>query len=141
MSYGYDSFHFEDNSFDESFYLESVKPLANIENFDNVIDNLVQNKEYTSNTESNMFLKNKYIDTLNTTKHLSSSCDKYKKIIKYKYDENYYLNNQLYIFYVLLFISILVIIFQKISCNNLKQIIYILKLNSKSLDPNAPVKM
>ncbi len=141
MSYGYDSFRFEDDSFDESFYLESIKPLTNVENFDNMIDALVQDKSYTENTESNIFLKNKYIETLNSTKYLSSSCDKYKKIIKYKYDENYYLKNQLYIFYVLLFISILVIMSQKITCNNLKQIIYILKLNSKSLDPNAPAKM
>lgn len=138
--YGYDSFQFEDNSFDESFYLESIKPLTNVENFDNLIDDLIQNKSSTENTESNMFLKNKYIETLSATKYLSSSCDKYKKILKHTYDENYYLKNQLYVFYVLLFISILVIMSQKISCNNLKQIIYILKLNSKSLDPNAPVK-
>jgi len=141
MSYGYDSFTFGDNSFDESFYLESIKPLTNIENFDNLVDDLVQNNTYSEGTESNMFLKRKYIDSLNSTKYLSSSCDKYKKIIKYKYDENIYLNNQLYIFYVLLFVSILVIMSQKISCNNLKQIIYILKLNSKSIDPNAPTKL
>lgn len=139
--YGYDSFRFEDDSFDEAFYLESVKPLTNVENFDNVIDDLVQNKSYTENTESNIFLKNKYIESLNSTKYLGASCDKYKKIINHKYNENYYLTNQLYVFYVLLFISILVIISQKISCNNLKQIIYILKLNSKSLDPNAPARI
>ena len=138
--YGYDSFKFEDDSFDESFYLESVKPLTNIENFDNVVDDLMQNKEFTESTESNMFLKKKYIETLNSTKYLSSTCDKYKKIINFKYDENYYLKNQLYIFYILLFVSILVIASQKISCNNLKQIIYILKLNSKSIDPEAPFK-
>ena len=138
--YGYDSFNFEDESFDESFYLESMKPLNNVENFDNLIDDLVKNRPVES-TESNLFLKDKYIGTLNTNKYLSSSCDKYKKIINHKYDENFYLKNQLYIFYVLLFISILVIISQKISCNNLKQIIYILKLNSKSLDPHAPIKM
>lgn len=137
--YGYDSFKFEDDSFDESFYLESVRPLTNIENFDNVVDDLIQNRELTESTESNMFLKNKYIETLNSTKYLSATCDKYKKIINFKYDENYYLKNQLYIFYILLFVSILVIASQKISCNNLKQIIYILKLNSNSIDPNAPV--
>jgi hypothetical protein len=137
--YGYDSFKFVDDSFDESFYLESVRPLTNIENFDNVVDDLIQNKEFTESTESNMFLKNKYIETLNSTKYLSATCDKYKKIINLKYDENYYLKNQLYIFYILLFVSILVIASQKISCNNLKQIIYILKLNSKSIDPNAPI--
>jgi hypothetical protein len=137
--YGYDSFKFVDDSFDESFYLESVRPLTNIENFDNVVDDLIQNKEFTESTESNMFLKNKYIETLNSTKYLSATCDKYKKIINLKYDENCYLKNQLYIFYILLFVSILVIASQKISCNNLKQIIYILKLNSKSIDPNAPI--
>jgi hypothetical protein len=137
--YGYDSFKFVDDSFDESFYLESVRPLTNIENFDNVVDDLIQNKEFTESTESNMFLKNKYIETLNSTKYLSATCDKYKKIINLKYDENYYLKNQLYIFYILLFVSILVIASQKISCNNLKQIIYILKLNSKNIDPNAPI--
>ena len=57
--YGYDSFKFVDDSFDESFYLESVRPLTNIENFDNVVDDLIQNKEFTESTESNMFLKNK----------------------------------------------------------------------------------
>jgi len=86
-----------------------------------------------------MFLKNKYIETLNSTKYLSATCDKYKKIINFKYDENYYLKNQLYIFYILLFVSILVIASQKISCNNLRQIIYILKLNNKNIDPNAPI--
>jgi hypothetical protein len=137
--YGYDSFTFEDDSFDESFYLESVRPLTSVENFDNAIDDLIQNKEFTENSESNMFLKKKYIETLNSTKYLSTTCDKYKKIINFKYDENYYLKNQLYIFYILLFVSILVIASQKISCNNLRQVIYILKLNSKSIDPNAPV--
>lgn len=137
--YGYDSFKFEDDSFDESFYLESVKPLNNVENFDNLVNGLIQDNSCTDSTESNIFLKNKYIDTLNATKYLSATCDKYKKIISYKYDENYYLKNQLFIFYILIFISILVVVSQKISCNNLKQIIYILKLNSKSIDPNAPV--
>jgi hypothetical protein len=137
--YGYDSFKFDDDSFDESFYLESVKPLTSVENFDNVVDDLIQNKDFTESTESNMFLKNKYIETLNSTKYLSATCDKYKKIINFKYDENYYLKNQLYIFYILLFVSILVIASQKISCNNLRQIIYILKLNNKNIDPNAPI--
>lgn len=137
--YGYDSFKFEDDSFDESFYLESVKPLNNVENFDNLVNGLIQDNSCTDSTESNIFLKNKYLDTLNATKYLSTTCDKYKNIISYKYDENYYLKNQLFIFYILIFISILVIVSQKISCNNLKQIIYILKLNSKSIDPNAPV--
>lgn len=137
--YGYDSFNFEDNSFDESFYLESIKPLTNVENFDNLVDDLIQNNTCTDSTESNIFLKNKYIDTLNSTKYLSATCDKYKKIISLKYDENYYLKNQLFIFYILIFISIMVIISQKISCNNLKQLIYILKINNKSFDPNAPV--
>jgi hypothetical protein len=137
--YGYDSFKFEDDSFDESFYLESVKPLTNVENFDNLVDDLIQNNSSSESTESNIFLKNKYIDTLNSTKYLSATCDKYKKIISFKYDENYYLKNQLFIFYILIFISIMVIVSQKISCNNLKQLIYILKINNKSFDPNAPV--
>lgn len=141
MAYGYDAFNFEDDFFDESFYLESMKPLTNVENFDNVINDLVHDNTQTTNTESNIFLKNKYIDSLNEGRYLSLSCNKYKKIIDHKYEENYYLKNQLHIFYILLFISILVIISQKINCNNLKQLIYILKLNSKSLDPNAPAKM
>lgn len=143
MSYGYDTFQFTNDTFDELFYLESIKPLTKIENFDNIIDNVIQNNKNIEgsidNTESNLFLKNKYIDSLNENKNLSMACDKYKKIINYKYDENHYLKNQLYIFYILIFISILVIVSQKISSNNLKQIIYILKLNSKSPDLNAPI--
>ena len=145
--YGYDSFSFDDNTFDESYYLETLKPIAKVENFDNVIDGIMNNVNEAnakSNNENNIDINNikgKYINNLNTTKYLSSTCNKYKKIIKDKFDENYYLKNQINIFYFLLFISILVIISQKISCNNLHQIIYILKLNSKSIDTGAPLSI
>ena len=143
--YGYDSFSFDDNTFDESYYLETLKPITKVENFDNIIDgimNSANDANIKASNENNINidnLKDRYINNLNTTKYLSSTCNKYKKIIKDKFDENYYLKNQLHIFYFLLFISILVIISQKISCNNLHQIIYILKLNSGMPDLSAPI--
>lgn len=50
-----------------------------------------------------------------------------------------YMNNQLYLLYFLLFISIMLIIMQKVSYANLQQLFEIIKLNSKYYDPNAPI--
>jgi hypothetical protein len=49
------------------------------------------------------------------------------------------MNNQLYLLYVLLFISIILIIMQKVSFGNLQQLFEIVKLNKKFYDPSAPI--
>jgi hypothetical protein len=50
-------------------------------------------------------------------------------LLKQKYRELYEKNNQLFMFYILLFISIIIIIYQKISIQNMSNIIYILKMS------------
>ena len=136
--YGYDSVSFDDNqfgSFDENYYLEMSKP-PKVENFDNIINDLITTED---NCTINDNLKNKYVEGININRYLYSSNQHLKHIIKKKNEEMLSMNNQLYLLYVLLFISIILIIMQKVSFGNLQQLFEIIKLNSKYYDPTAPV--
>lgn len=136
--YGYDSVSFDDNqfeNFDENYYLEMSKP-QKIENFDNVINDLITTED---NCKINDNLKNQYIEGININRYLYSSNQHLKHIIKKKDEEMLSMNNQLYLLYVLLFISIILIIMQKVSFGNLQQLFEIIKLNSKYYDPRAPI--
>jgi len=149
--YGYDYYTSNDSiGFDESYYTEMTKPLFKKESFDNMIDSIidfnihdVQLNAKKSETEKNNMnsenddLKNRL---LNTSNHFTQTCGKYKHLLKQKYHETMQLNNQLTMFYLLLFISILLIIYQKMSINNLKQLVYIMRINTKyGYDINAPI--
>ena len=136
--YGYDSVSFDDNqfgSFDENYYLEMSKP-PKVENFDNIINDLITTED---NCTINDNLKNKYVEGININRYLYSSNQHLKHMIQKKNEEILSMNNQLYLLYVLLFISIILIIMQKVSFGNLQQLFEIIKLNSKYYDPSAPV--
>lgn len=135
--YGYDSISFDDNysSFDENYYLEMSKP-PKVENFDNVVNELIQTED---NCTINNNLKQKYIEEKNINRYLYSSNQQLKYMVNKKDEEIQYITNQLYLLYVLLFISIILIIMQKVSFGNLQQLFEILKLNVKYPDLNAPV--
>lgn len=136
--YGYDSVSFDNTqfgSFDENYYLEMSKP-PKVENFDNVINDLITTED---NCKINDNLKNQYIEGININRYLYSSNQHLKLIIKKKDEEMLYMNNQLYLLYILLFISIILIIMQKISFSNLQQLFEIIKLNKKFYDPSAPI--
>ncbi len=100
-----------------------------IDNWQKLIDNFTINDN----------LKNKYVEGININRYLYSSNQHLKNIIKKKNEEMLSMNNQLYLLYVLLFISIILIIMQKVSFGNLQQLFEIIKLNSKYYDPTAPV--
>lgn len=136
--YGYDSVSFDDNqfgNFDENYYLEMSKP-PKVENFDNIINDLITTED---NCTINDNLKNKYVEGININRYLYSSNQHLKHMIQKKNEEILSMNNQLYLLYVLLFISIILIIMQKVSFGNLQQLFEIIKLNSKYYDPSAPV--
>ena len=136
--YGYDSVSFNDTqfgSFDENYYLEMSKP-PKVENFDNVINDLITTED---NCKINGDLKKQYIEGININRYLYSSNQHLKYIIKKKEDTILYMNNQLYLLYILLFISIIFIIIQKFTFSNLKQLFEIVKLNKKYYDPTAPI--
>ena len=62
---------------------------------------------------------------------LNNKCKYYHYILKQKSKEIFEKNNQLFMFYILLFISILIIIYQKITIQNMSNLIYILKMALK----------
>lgn len=81
------------------------------------------------------------MEGININRYLYSANQNLKHILKKKDEEISYITNQLYLLYVLLFISIILIIMQKVSFGNLQQLFEILKLNMKYPDLSAPVIM
>jgi hypothetical protein len=137
--YGYDSVNFDNDylSFDENYYLEMSKP-KKIESFDNVVNELIQEED---NCTINAQLKTKYMEGININRYLYSANQNLKHLLKKKDEEISYITNQLYLLYILLFISIILIIMQKVSFGNLQQLYEILKLNMKYPDLSAPIVM
>jgi hypothetical protein len=137
--YGYDSVNFDNDylSFDENYYLEMSKP-KKIESFDNVVNELIQEED---NCTINEQLKTKYMEGININRYLYSANQNLKHLLKKKDEEISYITNQLYLLYILLFISIILIIMQKVSFGNLQQLYEILKLNMKYPDLSAPIVM
>jgi hypothetical protein len=138
--YGYDAINFNGDqfgSFDENYYLEMSKPPTKIESFDNVINHLMTTED---NNATNEYIKSKYMEGININRYLNSSCHHLKEKSKKQDEEILYMNNQLYLLYILLFISIILIIIQKISFGNLQQLYEILRLNIKNPDLSAPIR-
>lgn len=122
-SYGYD-YYVPNDSMDinDSFYLETIKPYNKIENFDNDIDDMI-NTNNDSQYNSIIEKKDKVCN------QLYNSYNKCKYIINRQFNEIKSLNNQLYFFYIFLFVSIVVILFQRGNINNLQHMIYMLHYN------------
>jgi len=130
--YGYDYYTIPDEfTYDESFYKETIKPLKKKENFENEINNILFDDEEDDSRKSymNKLYLNKILnDKQNILEDLSNKCQYYKKLAYNKYRETIDLKNQIFIFYILLFISIVIIIYQKMNITNMKNILYILEI-------------
>lgn len=125
-TYGYDYYTPNDALyFDELAYVDTIKPLDKIENFENDVNELLNNN---SNTMVQNICKQK---------------DEFCKRLKYKYaqcintlkEKNYELsniNNHVAFLYILLIFSIIFIFYQRMNINSLNQLIYILKWNMKN---------
>ncbi len=133
--YGYDEFSIEDNSFDESFYIETTKPLLMKEGFSNDVDCLIKEDE------TNEQLRLKFTKSCNMNNHLIYSNNKLKKMVQNGYDEFMDLQNHTYIIYILLFIAIVILVYQRVSISELIHCVRILKLQGRSVDLNAPVSL
>jgi len=135
MSYGYDLISCNDNygNFDENYYMEMSKPPMKTESFDNVINTLMTGDD----EEKQQLLQKQCIQSKNINNYLNMQNNYLKQLIEKKNNEISVMNNQLYLLYILLFISIILIISQKISYANLQQLYEILRLSKP--DPNAPV--
>jgi hypothetical protein len=133
--YGYDYFNGSDLiDYDESFYTEMMKPMKTKENFENEIDEILEEIEPQQYNKSNYMQQ--YINKKNVIlNNLNNQCKYYKHALRQKYNEVLEKNNQLFMFYIIIFISILIIVYQKISMQtmtskleNMKNLIYVLKM-------------
>lgn len=129
-SYGYDYFTPNDSLyFDETAYYDAIKPVKKAENFSNDIDTLLNDDEEIPSQ--------KYTTLEYLYKKKSDICniiyDNFKKCqlrLKQKNYENYQLTNQILLLYVLIIFAVLFVFYQRMSINNLNQLIYILKYNN-----------
>lgn len=128
--YGYDYYQpLELQEYDESFYTEMMGPLKSKENFDNEIDDILEEIEPNDYNNKKYNLQHYLLKRNEIYNKVSNQCNHYKLLLKHKYKELYEKNNQLFMFYILLFISIIIIIYQKISIQNMSNLIYILKMS------------
>jgi hypothetical protein len=128
--YGYDYYQpLELQEYDESFYTEMMGPLKSKENFDNEIDDILEEIEPNAYNNKRYNLQNYLLKRNEIYNKVSNQCNHYKVLLSRKYKELYEKNNQLFMFYILLFISIIIIIYQKISIQNMSNLIYILKMS------------
>jgi len=133
--YGYDEYSLDDNSYDESYYIETTKPLLLKEGFDNNVETLLEQDE------SNEQLKYKFVQCAKTNKYIAYENNKLKKIVRNGYNEFMELQNHTYIIYLLLFIAILTLVYQRVTIGELIQCVRILKLQGRSIDLNAPLRI
>ena len=92
-----------------------------------------------SDDENTQKLKMNYVETVKINNYLNSKNEYLKHVIAKKNNDLNTMNNQLYLLYVLLFISVILVISQKISYANLQQLYEILRLSSKYPDNSAPL--
>ncbi len=123
--YGYDYYTPNDALyFDEQSYIDTIKPLDKIENFENDLDKLLEEDSSIINKiceQKNQFcekLKLKYEQCVN--------------LLQQKNNELMTNNNHITLLYILLIFAIIFIFYQRISINSLNQLIYIMKWNMKS---------
>ena len=137
MSFGYDMISYDDNygSFDENYYMEMSKPPMKTESFDNVIDNLMSMED----SEKQEMIKNQYIESIKMNNYLNAKNNNLRNIIAKKNNDISIMNNQLYLLYILLFISVILVISQKISYANLQQLYEILRMGRANPDLGAPI--
>jgi hypothetical protein len=129
--YGYDYYIPNDSLyFDEQSYIDTIKPLDKIENFENDINKLLD--------DDNSLIKKMYEQKNQFCENLKTN---YKQCINLLQQKNYELssnNNNLTLLYILLIFAIIFIFYQRISINSLNQLIYILKWNIKNNNQMLP---
>jgi hypothetical protein len=119
--FGYD--YYLTPEYDESYYIETIKPMQNKEKFNNLVDNIINNDE-----EDITVLQNKCNQKESMCNTLVHHCNKYKQIIYGKSMELKNVNMQLFLFYILLFVAVFIILYQRVNVANMKQLIYILEM-------------
>jgi hypothetical protein len=126
-SYGYDYYVPNDALyFDNTPYLETIKPVNKIENFENDIEELLnEESDKSNNSMLNTIIekKNKFCNMI------YDNLQKCNKTLQYKSYELQQIQSQLFLLYLLLIFSIIFIFYQRMNINNLNQLIYILKYN------------
>jgi hypothetical protein len=129
-AYGYDYYTPNDSLyFDESSYIETIKPLDKIENFENDIDRLLNDDKDESLLQKLCEKKNAFCNLLQ---------QKYKECvsnIQQKNNELLNLNSHMFLMYFLLVFSIIFIFYQRININNLNQMICFMQWNLKNSKP------
>ena len=130
-SYGYDFYINNDETYyDNTPYIDTLKPLDKIESFENDIDELlgIDDKNVVQKIAN---VKNQLCDTFQK---------KYKQCVYAMQKKNYELNycqNHIFLLYVMLLFAIIFIFYQRIAINGLNQLIYILKWNINGMDPKT----
>ncbi len=121
-NYGYDFYQPNDSLyFDEYSYLDSIRPLNKIENFENDPD-----------------LEKLLNDDTSALEKICKKKDEFCQMLKRKYNECAFLlnkknselasaNGQIVFLYILLIVAIFFILSQRSNINNLQQMIYFLK--------------
>jgi hypothetical protein len=133
--YGYDYFVPNDALyFDETSYLETIKPLNKVENFQNEIDLMVNDEE---ENENGSFLQKALEKKDILCNQLYDNFKRCTNMIKYKNHQMQQMHQQLFIFYVLFIFAILFIFYQRININSLNTLIYLLKRDNKTLSKST----
>lgn len=130
-AYGYDYYTPNDSLyFDEQSYIDTIKPLDKIENFENDFDKLLD--------DDNSLIKKMYEQKNQFCENLKK---KYEHCVNLLQQKNYELssnNNNITLLYILLIFAIIFIFYQRISINSLNQLLYILKWNMKNNNKMLP---
>lgn len=137
MSFGYDMISYDDNygSFDENYYMEMSRQPMKTESFDNVINDLMT----IDDSAKQKLIQRQYSESIRMNEYLNAKNQSMQRVIAKKNNEIQTMNNQLYLLYILLFISIILVISQKISYANLQQLYEIIRLNRANPDLMAPI--
>ncbi len=133
-SYGYDYYVPNDNLYyDETSYLESIKPLDKIENFENDINDLVNDTTSNNMIDDIIDKKNKLCQ------NIYSNLKKCQYTLRQKSYELQQSSSHIFILYVLLIFAIVFVFYQKMKISNLINYIYILKYNR--FDKQPPISI
>lgn len=126
MFSGYDSWTYDNDSWDTDYYAETNKMYNVKSSMQNKIESLTDDtQQQTDSGCVKMLSEAEY-----AFNEMQKKAVDLKNILVDKINDNYYLKNQVFILYILIFISIIIIITQKSTINNLKQLIYILQMGS-----------
>ena len=122
---------YDDDSWDKDYYNET----SNMYNVKSPMTNKIEsltNDDPNQNDCSDVITRAQYIFN-----EMQKKTSEMQLLLSEKLNDNYYLKNQIFVFYILLFISIIIIVIQKSTISNLKQFVYILQMSSNYNTPIA----